>query len=190
MKRFLLVTGLLLLASFARATHNIAGEITVACLGQNTYKVTVNTYTNALSPADRCELTVEWGDGTSSVIPRTNGSTTGSCAPAGMGLDLTSSGYPNTKWNIYEGTHAYPGPSPPGGYILKVKDPNRVAGISNIPNSVNVPFYLQTTIIVDPLIGCNSTPILTTIPLDKACRGHCYYHNPGAVDPEDRKSVV
>jgi gliding motility-associated-like protein len=184
MKRILLLTGFILFAAFAHATHNIAGEITVRCLGGNQYEATVTTYTNSQSPADRCELTIEWGDGQYSIIPRINGNLNGNCAPAGMGTDLTSAGYPNTKMNIYTGTHTYAGPSGPGGYQIKVKDPNRVASIANIPNSVNVPFYLQTNIVVNPLLGCNSTPVLTTIPLDKACRGHCYYHNPGAVDPD------
>jgi gliding motility-associated-like protein len=182
MKRLLLLFACLFVAAFAHATHNIAGEITIACISGNTYKATVTTYTNATSPADRCELTIEWGDGTQSIISRSNGATGQSCGPnVGMGLDLTSSGYPNTKMNIYEGTHNYPGP---GFYQVKIKDPNRVVGISNIPNSVNVPFFLQTSFYIDPSIGCNSSPTLTTIPLDKACKDHCFYHNPGAVDPD------
>ncbi|HLG04170.1 MAG TPA: gliding motility-associated C-terminal domain-containing protein [Bacteroidia bacterium] len=192
MKRFLFLFAFLLTSFFAHATHNIAGEITAKvvldasgnCVNYLTYKVTVTTYTNTQSPADRCELTIEWGDGVSTILPRINGQTNGNCQPAGMGVDLTSAGYPSTKVNIYEGVHTYPGPSGPQGYTIKVKDPNRVAGISNIPNSVNVPFYLQTTLFIDPLIGCNSSPILTIIPLDKACRGQCFYHNPGAVDPD------
>jgi gliding motility-associated-like protein len=187
MKRYLIFLFVLLFASpLLRATHNIAGEITLRCIGTNSYEVTVTTYTNSLSPADRCNLDVDWGDGGPlQTINRVNNVLlSGGCYPAGMGDDLTSQGFPNTKKNIYTGTHNYIGASPPGGYVISISDPNRVAGINNIPNSVNVPFYLQTTLVVDPLIGCNSTPILTTIPLDKACMGHCYYHNPGAVDPD------
>lgn len=182
MKRLLLLTLTLFVATFLHATHNIAGEITVRCVGGLTYEVTVNTYTNMLSPADRCELTVDWGDGIQTVISRTNGSPFGSC-PHG-GIEQVPQ-YPNIKMNIYQGQHTYFGPSGPGGYNVSISDPNRVAGIVNIPNSVNVPFYLQTNIIVDPTIGCNSTPTLTSLPLDKACLGHCFYHNPGAVDPDN-----
>ncbi|HEU4717757.1 MAG TPA: gliding motility-associated C-terminal domain-containing protein [Bacteroidia bacterium] len=172
-----------------KATHNIAGQITAEvvhdtvtgnCSNYLYYKVTVTTYTNSLSPADRCDLTIDWGDNTSSTVHRSNG-ITGSCPNATMGVDLSSQGFANTKENVYVGFHAFPGA---GTYHISVKDPNRVAGILNIPNSVNVPFYLETTITIDPLFGCNSTPYLTTIPLDKACTGHCYYHNPGAVDPD------
>jgi gliding motility-associated-like protein len=182
MKRlFLFVVCLVFAAPYLRATHNIAGEITMRCLGGNSYEVTIATYTNSLSPADRCELTVFWGDNTSSIASRYNGPNTGICPNATDGFSLTSSGFPNTKQNLYRQTHNYPGP---GTYHISIIDPNRVAGIMNIPNSVNVPFYLESTIIIDPNIGCNSTPVLTTIPLDKACVGHCFYHNPGAVDPD------
>jgi gliding motility-associated-like protein len=180
MKRLLFLLGLL--TSFAAsATHNIAGEITVACVNGG-YIATVTTYTNSLSPADRCDLLIEWGDSFSETLYRVDGPS-GSCPPpATMGSPLGTQ-YPNTQVNVYRNSspHFYPGP---GTYRIRIKDPNRVAGIVNIPNSVNVPFYLQTTITVDPNIGCNSTPYLTTIPLDKACLGHCYYHNPGAVDPD------
>jgi hypothetical protein len=182
MKRlFLFVVLFVFAAPYLRATHNIAGEITMRCLGGNTYEVTVATYTNSLSPADRCELTVFWGDNTSSIASRYNGPNTGICPNATDGFSLSSSGFPNTKQNLYRQTHNYPGP---GTYHISIIDPNRVAGIMNIPNSVNVPFYLESTIIIDPNIGCNSLPVLTTIPLDKACVGHCFYHNPGAVDPD------
>ncbi len=180
MKRlFLFLLCFVFAAPYLHATHNIAGEITVRCVSGNTYEVTIATYTNMNSPADRCELTVFWGDYTSAIASRYNGPNTGMCPNATDGFNLTSSGYPATKQNLYRQTHNYPGA---GTYHISIVDPNRVAGIDNIPNSVNVPFYLETDITIDPNIGCNSTPILTTIPLDKACVGHCFYHNPGAYD--------
>ncbi|HET6991530.1 MAG TPA: gliding motility-associated C-terminal domain-containing protein, partial [Bacteroidia bacterium] len=182
MKRIILFLFALVFASpYLRATHNIAGEITVTCLGGLQYQVKISTYTNSLSAADRCDLTIFWGDNTSSTAPRINGGTS-NCGPNEHDGDLlTAQGYPTTKENFYVTTHNYPGP---GTYTLFIKDPNRVQGINNIPNSVNQPFYLQTTIIIDPTIGCNSTPYLTALPLDKACVGECFYHNPGAVDPD------
>jgi gliding motility-associated-like protein len=185
MKRFVLFLFCLVFAApYLRATHNIAGEITMTCMGGLTYKVRISTYTNALSSADRCDLTVFWGDSptSSSIAPRINNViSNSSCYPSGMGDDLGPQGFTSTKENFYEATHTYPGA---GTYTIFIKDPNRVLGITNIPNSVNQPFYLQSTIIIDPTIGCNSLPHLTSIPLDKACAGHCFYHNPGAVDPD------
>jgi gliding motility-associated-like protein len=162
-----------------RATHNIAGEITYRCLGGSQYEITVATYTNSSSPADRCELVVDFGDGVEQVVPRSNGFQT-ICPNNNQHDGESLPNFSNTKKNYYIVTHTYS----PGTYIVSIKDPNRVTGIENIPNSVNVPFYLQTTLTVDPNIGCNSGPQLTTIPLDKACMGHCYYHNPGAFDPD------
>lgn len=179
MKKFLLAltlfcTGIISL----NATHNIAGEITTTCNSDGSITVRVTTYTNSLSPADRCELVVEWGDNVVQTIYRTNGIMNNVCTNAGDGVLVPN--YANTKMNYYEATHTYS----PGTYTIRIKDPNRVTGIENIPNSVNVPFYLQTTIVVDPNLGCNSSPQLTVIPLDKACRGSCFYHNPGAFDPD------
>jgi gliding motility-associated-like protein len=164
----------------AYATHNIAGEITYTCVGGSTYEVTITTYTNSSSPADRCELVIEWGDNTSEVVPRVNGPAT-LCTNASSHDGVLLSNYPSTKQNLYTARHTYS----PGTYVIRVKDPNRVTGIENIPNSVNVPFYLQTIISVDPNFACNNGPQLTTIPLDKACEGKCFYHNPGAYDPDN-----
>lgn len=180
MKRLVLIFTLLVSGFVSlKATHNIAGEITYRCIGGYTYEITVTTYTNSLSPADRCELLVEWGDGLEQVVPRSNGAQT-ICPNQSQHDGVLLTNYANTKQNLYVATHSYS----PGTYTIKVKDPNRVTGIENIPNSVNVPFYLQTTLVVDPFIGCNEGPQLTTIPLDKACMGKCYYHNPGAYDPD------
>lgn len=180
MKKLVLICTALL-AGFVslHATHNIAGEITDSCIGGNTYRIWVTTYTNSTSPADRCELLVDFGDGVEQVVPRSNGFQT-ICPNNNQHDGVALSNFSNTKKNIYQVDHTYS----PGQYIISVRDPNRVTGIENIPNSVNVPFYLQTTLVVDPNIGCNTGPQLTTIPLDKACKGKCYHHNPGAYDPD------
>ena len=180
MKRLLLICVLMMSGLLSlHATHNIAGEITYRCLGGNQYEITVATYTNSSSPADRCELMVDFGDGVEQVVPRANGFQT-ICPNNNQHDGEPLLNFANTKKNLYIVTHSYS----PGTYIVSIKDPNRVTGIENIPNSVNVPFYLQTTLTVDPNIGCNTGPQLTTIPLDKACMGHCYHHNPGAYDPD------
>ncbi|TND06956.1 MAG: hypothetical protein FD123_3420 [Bacteroidetes bacterium] len=166
------------------ATHNIAGEITLVCTGGYTYEALITTYTNSQSNADRCDLTLDWGDGTQTVLTRFGGNMTGcGCtSPVTCGFDLTPVGYPNTQRNTYKGSHTYSGPAT---YTLIMIDPNRIAGIDNIQNSVNTPFVIKTVLTVNPFIGCNSTPYFTTVPLDKACVNHCFYHNPGAVDPEN-----
>jgi gliding motility-associated-like protein len=147
------------------ATHNRAGEITYVQLSDLSFEITITTYTYTLSYADRPQLEISWGDNTSSIADR-----------------ISILYLPNYyKRNIYKITHTFPGP---GVYKLVVQDPNRNANIINIPNSVNVVFSISTTLIVNPAIGRNNTPVLLNPPYDKAARGYIFIHNPGAYDPD------
>lgn len=149
------------------ATHNRAGEITYVQKSDLTYEITLTTFTYTLSFADRPTLDIEWGDNTVSTAYRD---------PTQM---ITLPNY--YRKNIYVIQHTYPGP---GVYRIVVQDPNRNAGIKNIPNSVNVVFSISTTLVVNPSIGRNSTPVLLNPPYDKAAFGHIFIHNPAAYDPD------
>jgi gliding motility-associated-like protein len=162
------LTGILLVIA-ASATHNRAGEITYRHLGGFQYEATIITYTKAESPADRPEVGINWGDGSTDTIPRINGN--------GQG-ELVAS---DIKKNIYIGVHTYPGPSV---YILSFEDPNRNGGVVNIPNSVNIPFYVSTQLIINPFLGINNSVQLLNAPIDEACTGQLFIHNPGAYDPD------
>lgn len=172
--RFLLVAVALFAATLlfsvrAYATHNRAGEITYRQISALTFEVTVITYT-ATGPgwtADRPELDIDWGDNTTSTLPR--------CEEITIGLP------DYYKRNKYVGRHTYGGP---GIFNITVEDPNRNANVANIPNSVNTLFAISTTMIVDPTLGLNNTPILTQPPVDKAAIGQIFTHNPGAYDPD------
>lgn len=165
MKKTFTLLLLLFLFLKAGATHNRAGEITYVQLSDLTYEITITTFTYTLSYADRPQLDVQWGDNTISTAPR-----------------ISILYLPNYyKRSIYKLTHTYPGP---GVYRIVVQDPNRNAGVINIPNSVNVVFSISTTLIVNPSIGRNSTPVLLNPPYDKAARGYVFIHNPGAYDPD------
>lgn len=145
------------------ATHNRAGEITYVQLSDLTFEITITTFTYTLSFADRQQLEVSWGDNSTSVAERNS-------------ILYLPNYY---KRNIYTITHTYPGP---GVYKIVVQDPNRNADVKNIPNSVNVVFSISTTLIVNPAIGRNNTPVLLNPPYDKAARGFIFIHNPGAFD--------
>lgn len=161
---------LVLFASFgAMATHNRAGEITIEFLGGLSVRATVTTYTVPESPADRPFLEVGWGDGNIDTVPRVNG--------GGDGVVIQ----PGVKKNVYIYEHTYASPST---YRVFMEDPNRNGGINNIPNSVNVPFYIETEIIISPFAGASSTPVLLNAPIDDACVERVYEHNPGAYDPD------
>ena len=163
-KFFLLV---LISFSFAslNATHNRAGEITYIQLSDLTYEITITTFTYTLSFADRPTLDVEWGDNSTSTAPR-----------------ITKQLLPNYyQRNIYKIIHTYPGP---GVYRIVVQDPNRNAGVKNIPNSVNVVFSISTILTVNPAMGRDNTPVLLNPPYDKAAYHYLFIHNPSAYDPD------
>jgi gliding motility-associated-like protein len=170
------------------ATHNRAGEITYTQVGSSpfTLEFTLTTYTNIGSQiqADRCEMTFYFGDGDSCKASRINGPS-GTCdAPAMMGEIILNptGGQGGIKKNIYKCIHTYAG----GGYfVVSASDANRNDGIINIPNSVNVPFYVQTFITLSPFLGSNSGAILYNPPIDNACVCKRFIHNPNAVDPDN-----
>jgi len=147
------------------ATHERAGEITFKHLGGLSYEVTILTYTFAPSPADRPELEIKWGDGTTDILPRIER------------VDLPN----DIRRNVYKGEHTYSGAST---YVLSLEDPNRNYGILNIPNSVNIPFYIETTLIINPFLGPNNSPVLLNPPLDNGCVNLPFIHNPGAWDAD------
>jgi len=145
------------------ATHNRAGEITYRQISDLTFEITIWTFTYTLSAADRPQLPVNWGDGTSSTADRSE-------------IVYLPNFYKRNKYVI---RHTYPGP---GVYKIVVQDPNRNFGVLNIPNSVNVVFSIETTLMINPAIGFNSTPVLLNPPYDKAAKGKLFIHNPSAFD--------
>ncbi|HEX2933879.1 MAG TPA: gliding motility-associated C-terminal domain-containing protein [Bacteroidales bacterium] len=145
-------------------THNRAGEITYRQLSAYTFEFTITTFTYTLSLADRNELEVQWGDNTLSIAPR-------------IATPDTLPGF--YRRNVYKATHTFPGP---GIYEVVMQDPNRNFGVLNIPNSVNVIFSVKTTMIINPQLGMNNTPVLLNYPIDKAALGKKFIHNPSAFD--------
>lgn len=181
MKKLLLFCFIGMLPLWLFATHNRAGEITYRHINGLEFEITVTTYTDPTSvAADRCELEVKFGDGDYDTIPRINNP--GPCTPSiscdCQGRVLIAS---ILKENVYQTRHTYRGP---GVFEVSVEDPNRVEGIQNIPGSVNIPFFIRSTINISPLVGYNSSSILLYPPVDDGCVGQPYYHNPGAYDPD------
>ena len=152
------------------ATHNRGGEITYRHLNGLTYEVKVVIYTKGSNAADRPILEVNWNyGGRKDSIPRD--------APGAVsvGNDILR--------NNYTTTHTFPGP---GTYKISVLDPNRVGGVQNINGgaSINVPFYVETFITINPFLGPNNSPILSFPPIDMGCVNRLFVHNPGASDPD------
>jgi gliding motility-associated-like protein len=158
------------IATDLKATHNRAGEITIRQTGDLTIEVTVTTYTKTSSTqADRDSVKVFWGDGSSEFVFRANGD----------GEPLPN----NRKLNYYIASHTYPGRAT---YTISMMDPNRNGGILNVnpPNSEGVPFYIEATytFLNTQFQGYNNTAILLQEPIDFACVGERFIHNPSAYD--------
>jgi len=161
---------LLMMATIATATHNRAGEIIACRIGNsNTYRITIITYTKRSAPADRPDLPINWGDSPIwDTIPRT----------------LIDDDYPDSqdlRRNEYVAEHTYAGP---GTYILQMDDPNRNGGVENIPNSIAQSFSLKTMLVISPITGGNCSVRFEQSPIQDACIGQPWIHNPVAYDPD------
>jgi gliding motility-associated-like protein len=157
------------------ATHNRAGEIHIEQIGPLTIRATIITWTKTSSVnADRDTLEINWGDGVIQKVARNNGL-------GFQGVPLAN----DIKYNTYVSEHTYAGPST---YTIGMTDQNRIGGIINVnpPASDNVPFHIQTTYTFQDAQfgGMNTTPFLLQPPIDNACVGKPYKHNPNASDPD------
>ncbi|HMM12658.1 MAG TPA: gliding motility-associated C-terminal domain-containing protein [Bacteroidales bacterium] len=149
------------------ATHQRAAEITYTHITGLTYEFTITMYTYTPSPADdvRITLPIRWGDNTQSDIPR-----------------IVFQALPNNyTLNVYRMRHTFPAS---GTYVISVEDPNRNFGVVNIPNSVNVPMYVESTLVINPFLGPNNSVQLLNPPVDQGCVNKLFLHNPSAFDAD------
>jgi len=175
------------------ATHNRAGEIVykriapftqvipgVGTVQVYTYSITLTKYTDdGPGIADRCVDTIYFGDGQRGIADRINGPSTFCDCDLHCGeIVISDPGY-TVKKNIYTIIHTYSGS---GSYLIHSYDPNRNNNVINIPNSVNQSFYLETLLVINNFTGANTSPEFKYSPIDRACSGKCFYHNPGAYD--------
>jgi len=172
------LTALLALSYQAGATHNRAGEIIYEHISGFTYRVTIITVTKASSFADRPHLKIYWGDEPSTVTEADLDSLPRVVEQFLPGVDA--------KRNEYVGTHTYAGP---GVFTLVVEDPNRNAGVVNIPQSVWQVFSIRTVLIINPLTGHNNSVRLLNPPTQQACFMQPWIHNPAAYDPDGDQLV-
>ncbi|WP_332368661.1 gliding motility-associated C-terminal domain-containing protein [Spirosoma telluris] len=169
-----LFLGAVLWPSVSQATHVRAGEITTKRISQTslTYKVTFTAYYDETpagkQAANQAEpYTICFGDGTTLEVKRSgrvyiNGNT--------------------SSVDTYTAVHTYPGP---GVYTIGITVPNRNLNTKNLPApSDNIRFFVSTTILINPALLTNSTPVMLNPPLDSGRVGQKFCHNPAAFDAD------
>lgn len=152
------------------ATHLRGGEIIVSrddC-GSLTVKIVITAYLDSESEVRFGGGILDFGDGSDPITLEEK-----TRRPTNIGNKVAVSS--DTIYHTYASV---------GRYLITYTEPNRNQGIRNIPNSVQTKFHLETMIVIDPSVGCNNSPVMLIPPIDKACGGVAFYHNPGAYDPD------
>ena len=169
------------------ATHMRAGNIIVEKIGvgcTRSYMITIIAYIDTESgvPFGGSTDFLYFGDGTRRItVPEIVQGTT----------------VPGATWTMidpvrkvarvtYSIRHDYAGADE---FIISYIEVNRNQGILNMDQSVDTPFYLETKIKIDPFLGCSSPAKITVPPVDRACSGIAWTHNPGAFDDVDEDSI-
>lgn len=156
----------LMLAIPLWATHQRAAEITYEWKGGNTFEFTLTCYyTSSTAGVQRDSLLMDWGDGFSDYVPRV--------VYQDLGDDYFLS--------VYRMIHTF---SSTGTYVISMEDANRNYGVVNVPNSVGVPMYIESELVMNPFVGYNNSVRLLNAPVDKGCVGKPFYHTPSAYDPD------
>lgn len=172
LKRIGLPLFLLLLPLAVCATHNRAGEITYKRVSLLTYEFTLTMYTEVgNNNATRDVASLIFSDGTID-----------SAHFATKERDPIAT---NVEKRTYNFVHTFPGPA---NYTISYNDENRNQNVLNMASSISTPFYTETFLAIDPLIGKNTSPRLLLDPVDMGQVGQLFLHNPTAYD-EDGDSL-
>ena len=153
----------------ARASHFLGAEIRYFPLGGLAYSIKVDLFTDPNSSADRPEIPVDFGSGVWDTIPRVliQDFPGGSCGPI--------------RRNVYESTFTYPGP---GTYHIRTRNQNRSEGIINIPNSGEQGSCVDALLVINPLLGANTSIQFNTWQTVTTWNWSTLVHDPAAFDQE------
>ena len=150
------------------ASHTKGGYISYSHLSGSLYQIDVQFYIDQNSPASqRREIQINYGDGT----------------PLDSVNQLSVRMISNDLSIVtFRTTHNY---NSAGLYTLIVSDPNRIGGIDNMANSINVPLYLEADLRISPSNSINNNSVqLSMIPVTKCVLGNAFRLNQAAYDPD------
>ena len=163
---------LLLCTNISNATHIRGGEITVerlTCQGL-TFRITLTAWVDLGSTVEFGGGELNFNDGSASIVPRVD--------MILVEARVVGNGFGIVRFQI---EHTFPSN---GEYAISYLEHNRNGNIINMDNSQETPFYIETWILLDDFQCCNDTPVLLIPPIDDACTGVAFYHNPGAWDAD------
>lgn len=161
---------------YSYATHVRAGEITAKRLTDKdlTYEILLTTYHDEIGGRMASD---GQNDVTFCIRPFVGGVGSTLLAMRTGRQAITNS----TSANTFKANFTF---SSPGVYVISVGIENRNDGVVNLTNSVNVPFYVETILVINASLGLNKTPVMLNPPLDSARIGQKFCHNPAAFDAD------
>jgi hypothetical protein len=141
--------GLLLFSISSFGTHLRGGYITAERINCSLeFKVTLHVYVNT-NPS---ETDVKFGSG---ILSFGDGNTH---SPPTVN-SIPQPGQAHVGLVEYSFNYTY---AAPGVYTISYRELNRNRDIINMTQSINLPFYIETQITIDPFVGCYQTPVLLT----------------------------
>lgn len=168
--RHYIILSLLFFNWTASATHLRAGYIRAKQIDCGlTFQITLTAYVNNASPVlFGSGGRIRFGDGTI-------------MAMADAGIQSTPV-QPSVGLVQFTVTHTYPAL---GAYRISYAEANRDFDIVNIGNSVNTPFYMETEIVIDPQLGCFSSPEMIAPAIFTATKEQPVSYSFAASNPEN-----
>ncbi|UZR94537.1 gliding motility-associated C-terminal domain-containing protein [Chondrinema litorale] len=161
--------------SLVHATHIRAGDLTAVRISSTslTYRFTVFLYRDngGVPPQPG---TFEFGYSSAEAVM---------VEPISLGFidGVVDNQGDATEILMYQVEHTFPSP---GGYKVSYYEQNRNPSVSNMFNSGNTAFYIESVFSINPAYGLNSSPVLLIAPVDLAAVGQKFIHNPGAYDAD------
>ena len=177
---------------FAKDTlgsHAMGSDITYECLGQDTFLITVSFYRDCAGIGAPKTIRVQYSSDSCSTgnsfltlsrIPGMSGEEVSPICDSLISLSSCNGGsvYPGVELYTYSGILILPQRC--SDWIVGYSECCRNGLADNVQNASSFDLYAFATI--NNKIGCNNSPLFTTLPVPYVCAGKPFNYNHGAVD--------